>query len=91
MKEKVKNTSENDTTEEKKKKEESASLKEKSESNKAEKVKKTVKKKRARIIEPIDSSDDETHLPVSFFKKFFYNFYMKNVYVFYYYKFLSVL
>jgi len=80
MKEKVKNTSENDTIEEKEKKEESASLKEKSESNKAEKVKKTVKKKRARIIEPIDSSDDETHLPVSFFKQFFYNFYMKNVY-----------
>lgn len=27
-------------------------------------MKKTVKKKRARIIEPIDSSDDEDHLPV---------------------------
>jgi len=37
----------------------------KSLSNQMKKTNKTVKKKRARIIEPVDSSDDEDHLPVS--------------------------
>ncbi|XP_011164034.2 DNA ligase 1 isoform X2 [Solenopsis invicta] len=52
----------NGTVEGKKKKEQkSVSSKKKSESSEAKKTK-TVKKKRARIIEPIDSSDDEGHL-----------------------------
>ncbi|XP_077261366.1 DNA ligase 1 isoform X1 [Temnothorax americanus] len=54
----------NGAAEGKRKTEESASSKKESESNTADKVKKTenVKKKRARIIEPVDSSDDEDHL-----------------------------
>ncbi|XP_011646999.1 DNA ligase 1 [Pogonomyrmex barbatus] len=48
----------------KEKKMKSAFSETKSESNKTEKVKKTVKKKRARIIEPVDSSDGEDHLPL---------------------------
>lgn len=53
-----KKTKEEHNTAEVKKKEESASSKRKP--NKTEKV----KKKRARIIEPVDSSDDEAHLPL---------------------------
>jgi len=34
-------------------------------SNQVKKTNKSGKKKRARIIEPVDSSDDEGHLPVS--------------------------
>ncbi|XP_024891439.1 DNA ligase 1 isoform X1 [Temnothorax curvispinosus] len=54
----------NGAAEGKRKTEESAFSKKESESNTANKVKKTekVKKKRARIIEPVDSSDDEGHL-----------------------------
>lgn len=37
----------------------------KSKSNEAGKVKKTVKKKWSKIVQLVDSSDDETHLPVS--------------------------
>ncbi|KAL0125125.1 hypothetical protein PUN28_004337 [Cardiocondyla obscurior] len=56
----------NDTVESKKTDKKSTSLK-KSKSDKIAEVKKTekVKKKRARIIEPVDSSDDEVHLPLS--------------------------
>lgn len=48
-----------------KKKKESSKTKSESKKTGEEKVKKIMKKKRARIIEPIDSSDDEDHLPVS--------------------------
>ncbi|CAL1689405.1 unnamed protein product [Lasius platythorax] len=53
---------ENDTVESEQEKEESIPSETKFASDKATKTKKTVKKKRARIIEPVDSSDDEGHL-----------------------------
>lgn len=57
---------ENDTVESEQEKEESIPSETKFASDKTTKTKKTVKKKRARIIEPIDSSDDEGHLSVNF-------------------------
>lgn len=77
---------ENDTVECKKEnekeKEEPVSSKLTSKSDKAKKVKKSVKKKRARIIEPVDSSDDEDHLPVNIdlFREL--NFFIKKFYAY---------
>ncbi|XP_070169027.1 DNA ligase 1 isoform X3 [Polyergus mexicanus] len=59
----VKNTQvENDTVENEQEKEESISPEKKFGSDEAKKTKNIVKKKRARIIELVDSSDDEDHL-----------------------------
>ncbi|XP_029155818.1 DNA ligase 1 isoform X2 [Nylanderia fulva] len=56
---------ENDTVEIDQEKEESVLSKVKLTSDKETKTKNTVKKKRARIIQSLDSSDDEDHLPLS--------------------------
>ncbi|XP_018395103.1 PREDICTED: DNA ligase 1 isoform X1 [Cyphomyrmex costatus] len=65
IEEKVKNNhTENSIVEEKNETKKSASSKKKSKSNETEKVKKTVKKKWTKIVQLIDSSDDETHLPL---------------------------
>ncbi|KAG5328951.1 DNLI1 ligase, partial [Acromyrmex heyeri] len=53
---------ENGITEEKNKKEESTFSTKKSKSNEVEKVKKSAKKKWSKIVQLVDSSDDETHL-----------------------------
>ncbi|KAG5310023.1 DNLI1 ligase, partial [Acromyrmex insinuator] len=55
---------ENGITEEKNKKEESTFSTKKSKSNEVEKVKKSAKKKWSKIVQLVDSSDDETHLPL---------------------------
>lgn len=61
----VKNAEIENYTESKQEKEESIPSKTKLASDEDTKPKKTVKKKRARIIERLDSSDDEDHLPVN--------------------------
>lgn len=60
----VKNAEIENYTESKQEKEESIPSKTKLASDEDTKPKKTVKKKRARIIERLDSSDDEDHLPL---------------------------
>lgn len=56
---------ENDTVESEQEKEESTPPEKEFGSDEAKKTKNIVKKKRARIIELVDSSDDEDHLPVN--------------------------
>ncbi|XP_018339725.1 PREDICTED: DNA ligase 1 isoform X1 [Trachymyrmex septentrionalis] len=62
--EKKNNHIENSIAEEKNKKEESTFSTKKSKFNETEKVKKSVKKKWSKIVQLVDSSDDETHLPL---------------------------